>query len=70
MNAHAAVGRAVEAMPPHIADTLLDDFDMTLKTCVDNSALDRNPPLSRDPRPGVAHQLAEKFVAHQSTQDR
>jgi hypothetical protein len=40
MGAQAGVGRAVEAMPPLIADTLLDYFDMTLKPGVDIPALD------------------------------
>ena len=40
MNAQAGVERALDAMPPLIADSLLDHFDVALKPGVDLSALD------------------------------
>jgi hypothetical protein len=40
MHAQAGVERAVEAMPPLIADSLLDYFDVTLKPGVDIPDLD------------------------------
>lgn len=39
MRAQAGVERAVDAMPPLIADSLLDYFDVTLKPGVDLSEL-------------------------------
>lgn len=40
MNAQVGVQRAVGAMPPLIADSLLDYFDVALKPGIDLSALD------------------------------
>ena len=40
MDAQVGVRRAVDAVPPLIADTLLDYFDVTLKPDVDLSDLD------------------------------
>jgi hypothetical protein len=40
MSAQAGVQRAVDALPPLIADSLLDYFDVALKPGVDLSNLD------------------------------